>query len=169
MANPAVNINHSFVSGKADGADPTLVQPSKWNAAEIFSNAVANKNIPAADSGSATGASWQPSGVVFNVVALTPGVTVALDATLGAYYTLVAGQNFTLSNPTGALHGQRFIVRIKQDGTGSRILTLDTKFRLGTDIPTVVLSTAASKTDYLGFIYDSVDDKFDIVAFTKGF
>ena len=26
-----VQIVHKFVSGKADGADGTLVQPSKWN------------------------------------------------------------------------------------------------------------------------------------------
>lgn len=168
MANPAVNINHTFVSGKADGADPTLVQPSKWNAAEAWSQG-SNNNVPIRDSGSVTGASWVPSGLAFNVVALTPGATVALDATLGAYYTLVPAQNFTLSNPTGALHGQRFIVRIKQDGTGSRVITLDTKFRLGTDITNVTLSTGANKTDYIGFIYDSVDDKFDIIAFTKGF
>ena len=168
MANPPVNVNHTFVSGKADGADPTFVQPSKWNAAEAFSNG-ADHNVPIRDSGSATGASWVPSGLAFNVVALTPGVTVALVATLGAYYTLVPAQNFTLSNPTGALHGQRFIVRIKQDGPGGRIITLDTKFRLGTDITSVVLSTAGGKTDYIGFVYDSNDDKFDIIAFTKGF
>lgn len=28
----AVSLKHNFVSAKADGADPTLVQPSNWNA-----------------------------------------------------------------------------------------------------------------------------------------
>jgi len=28
----AVSLTHNFVSGKADGGDATLVQPSNWNA-----------------------------------------------------------------------------------------------------------------------------------------
>lgn len=29
----SVSVTHTFVSGKADGGDATLVQPSDWNAA----------------------------------------------------------------------------------------------------------------------------------------
>jgi hypothetical protein len=101
--------------------------------------------------------------------ALTPGTTVAVDASLNDVFTLVPAQNFTLSNPTNPRNGQRIVFRIKQDGTGSRVLTLDTKYRLGTDITAVVLTTTASKTDYLTVYYDSTDDKFDVVAFVKGY
>lgn len=34
-----ITISHSFVSGKADGGDATLVKPSDWNAAEVTSMA----------------------------------------------------------------------------------------------------------------------------------
>jgi hypothetical protein len=167
----AVKVNHKFVSGKADGADPTLVQPSKWNQPENLTDdgapAAANGTVMVRDSAQTEGASWAPRIIAPNV--LTSGATVAVDASLGDYFTLTAAQSFTLSNPTNPTDGQRLIVRILQDGTGSRILTLDTKYRLGTDIPTVVLTTAINKADYLGFIYNLAADKWDVVAFTKGF
>jgi len=103
------------------------------------------------------------------VQVLTPGASVTIDAATGDYFTLVPAQAFTLANPTNPTNGKRIVVRIKQDGTGTRILTLGSAFRLGVDIPTVVLSTAAGKVDYIGAIFDSTDAKWDIVAFTKGF
>jgi hypothetical protein len=38
----AISITHTFVSGKADGGDATLVRPSNWNAALTTSMATAN-------------------------------------------------------------------------------------------------------------------------------
>jgi hypothetical protein len=58
---------------------------------------------------------------------------------------------------------------ITQDGGGSKTITLDSKFRLGTTVDAVVLTTTASKTDYLGVIYNAAADKFDVVAFVKGY
>lgn len=80
--------------------------------------------------------------------------------------TLTGNLTLTLS---GGADGQAVRIRFKQDGTGSRLLTLDAKFRLGTDIASVTLTTTASKTDYLGVVYHSTDDKYDVVAFVKGF
>jgi hypothetical protein len=101
--------------------------------------------------------------------ALTPGVTVALDASLSDTFTLVADQSFTLSNPTNPTDGQRIVVRIKQDGTGSRLITFDTKWRFGTDITAVVLSVAANAVDYIGAYYNATDDMWDILAVAKGY
>lgn len=33
-----INVNHLFVSGKADGSDPTKIQPSNWNANHVLVN-----------------------------------------------------------------------------------------------------------------------------------
>lgn len=52
-----VAINHAFVSGKANGADPTFVQPSNWNAGEVIS-AGADGQRAIRDSGNTHGASW---------------------------------------------------------------------------------------------------------------
>lgn len=102
-------------------------------------------------------------------VTLTSAATVTVDATLGTYFTLTAAQSFTLGNPTGALNGQKLMFRLLQDNVGGRVLTLDTKYRLGTDLNVVTLSTTANKTDYLGVVYDSTADKFDVIAFMRGY
>lgn len=52
-----VAITHKFVSGKADGPDPTLVQPSKWNQDENLGAGADGQKI-ARDSGQADGGSW---------------------------------------------------------------------------------------------------------------
>ncbi len=102
------------------------------------------------------------------VVALTDGVTVTTDASLGNTFTVTISGNRTLSNPTNPIDGQKIIYRIKQDGTGNRLITWGTAFRFGVDIPTPTLSTSASKTDYIGFIYNGTDSKWDCLAVTRG-
>jgi hypothetical protein len=100
---------------------------------------------------------------------LTFAATVAVDASLGNDFTLTMTGPATLGNPTNSSNGQKILFAIRQDGTGSRVLTLGSDYRLGTDIPSVVLSTAANKTDYLGVRYNATDSKWDVIAFTKGY
>lgn len=107
--------------------------------------------------------------VVESVVALTDAATIAVDATLGNIFTVTLGGNRTLGNPTGAVNGQKLVFRIRQDGTGSRTLAYDTKFRFSGDISSITLTTTAAKTDYIGVIYHGSDDKFDVLAVNKGF
>jgi hypothetical protein len=120
--------------------------------------------------GTATAVNLTMSGRQLNTpVALTPGATVAVDASLGNDFTLTAAQAFTLSNPTNLVNGQKLLFAIRQDGTGGRVMTLDTIFRLGADITAVVLSTGINKTDYLGVRYNGTDTKLDVIAFVKGY
>ena len=67
-----------------------------------------------------------------------------------------------LANPTGTFaEGQALIFRIKDNGT-ARAITFDTKYRaIGVTLPT---TTTISKTTYVGCIYNSTDDKFDVIA-----
>jgi hypothetical protein len=109
-----------------------------------------------------------PSGET-TVVPLTDGATINTDASLGNMFTVTLGGNRLLGNPTNSTNGKRIIWRVKQDGTGNRILSFDTNFRFGTDITAIVLSTAPDVTDYFGAIYNSNDDKWDFIAFVKGF
>jgi len=102
-------------------------------------------------------------------VGLTDGATIATDASTGNYFRVTLAGNRTLSNPTGMVDGQRVLWEIAQDGTGSRTLTLGTKFAFGSDITTAVLSTAAGKKDLLGAIYNQTADKWYVVAFVKGY
>lgn len=100
-------------------------------------------------------------------VTLTDGATVAVDARKGCVFDLTMAGNRTLSNPTNAVSGQPFLFRVKASGA-DRTLSLDTKFRFGTDF-TALTATTSAKTDFIGCVYHSADDKFDVVSYSKGF
>jgi hypothetical protein len=102
-------------------------------------------------------------------VALTDAATIATDASLGTHFTVTLAGNRTLGNPTNPTHGQRCIWEITQDATGLRTITLGSAFALGTSIAAVTLTTTASKTDFIGAIYNSTAGKWRVVAFNKGF
>lgn len=94
---------------------------------------------------------------------------VATNASTGNQFIIVANANFQLDNPTSAINGQKIVWRIKQDATGSRLLTLDSQFKLGTTLTSATLSTAANTTDYLAAEYNSDTTHWDVVAFVQGF
>lgn len=98
------------------------------------------------------------------------GGTVTPDASLSSQFSLIATSNFTLNPPTGMIDGQKITIRITQDGTGGRVMTLDPAYRYSTflDSSFVVLSTAANATDYLGVEYNADAGAFDIIAFVPG-
>ena len=93
---------------------------------------------------------------------------VAIDASLGNRFTLTATENFTLSNPTNGIAGQQITVRVTQDATGSRVMTLGSNYRLGIDIDSVVLSVTANKIDYIGLMCRD-GTLWDVVSFVRGF
>jgi len=100
---------------------------------------------------------------------IVDGVNIATDASLGNIFTVTLAGNRTLDNPTNPSNGQKAIWRIKQDATGSRTLAFGAAFRFGTDITGITLTTTASKTDYIGAVYNGTDSKWDIIAFVKGY
>lgn len=67
--------------------------------------------------------------------------------------------------PTGTpTQGQKLIIRVKDNGA-ARALTYDAIYRaVGATLPT---TTVISKTLYLGFIYNSTDTKWDLVAVSQ--
>jgi hypothetical protein len=107
--------------------------------------------------------------VIPSVVTLTDAATIAVNAALGNQFTVTLAGNRTLGNPTGAVNGQLLLFAIRQDATGSRTLAYDTKFRFGTTISSITLTTTAAKTDYIGVRYHSSDDKFDVISVAKGY
>lgn len=68
----------------------------------------------------------------------------------------------TISNPSGTpTNGQKLLIRLKDNGT-ARALTWDANFRaVGVTLPT---TTVASKTVYVGCIYNTADSKWDAVS-----
>lgn len=103
------------------------------------------------------------------VVALTDAATIATDASLGDEFWVTLGGSRTMGNPTNPVSGQFIAYRLKQDGVGLRLITWSSKFRFGVDVPVPVLTVTAAKTDYIGFQYNEVDDKWDCISLARGY
>jgi hypothetical protein len=124
----------------------------------------------AASSVNITGGAISGTRIDKRVVALTDGANIATNADNGDIFTVTLGGNRIIDNPTGTpVNGQQIQYRIKQDTNGSRTINWGTVFRFGTDVPTPTLTTTASKTDYVGFQYNTTDSKWDCLAVAKGY
>jgi len=62
------------------------------------------------------------------VVPLTDGVAISVDMATGFNFSVTLGGNRTLLNPSNPKVGQTGFIRVAQDGTGSRTLTLSTSY-----------------------------------------
>lgn len=107
--------------------------------------------------------------VITPPVTLTDAATVATDASLSSHFRVTLAGNRTLGNPANPVDGQRVTWELIQDATGSRTITLDSKFGLGTDIASVTLTTTATKRDFLTAVYNGVSDKWYVIDFRKGY
>jgi hypothetical protein len=104
------------------------------------------------------------------VVALTYASTLNTDAAAGDIFDVTLTGAATLANPTNPVDGKTLRWRIRQDGTGSRAVTLDNKFNIPSSATSPLpFSTAANKTDVLAATYHAVRDKWDIIAFVPGY
>jgi hypothetical protein len=77
----------------------------------------------------------------------------------------------TIANPTGVpADGQKLLIRVKQDASGSRTVTLGAIYRIPSSatIP-LAWSTAASKTDLFAVMYNAADTKWDVISLVPGY
>lgn len=92
-------------------------------------------------------------------IAIAAG-TATPNCALSNVFEIAADQNFTLANPTNPLSGQTMLIRIRQDATGGRTVTLGSKYRFANGTaPT--FSTAANAVDLLSLAYDVTDAEWD--------
>lgn len=103
------------------------------------------------------------------VISLTDASNISIDVSKGNIFDVTLGGDRTLSNPVNPVDGQKIMLRVRQDATGSRTLSFDAKYRFSTDLPSPTLSTGANALDYLGFIYNEADDRWDYIAQVFGF
>lgn len=84
-------------------------------------------------------------------------------------YTITAlAEAATFSAPSGTpVQGQKLIIRIKDNAT-ARALAWNAIYRAGTAV-SLPSTTTVSKTLYCGFMYNSTDSKWDLLAVTTGF
>lgn len=85
-------------------------------------------------------------------------VTGELDINAALYdvVNVTANANFELQIPTNGEDGDRIEIRITQDGTGSRVLTLAEGFLIASELAEdgIVLSTAAGAIDKIGMSFN---------------
>lgn len=94
-------------------------------------------------------------------------VTPDSDANDGGILTTLS-QATLIANPTGTPDNlQKYTLRIKS--TAARALTWGNQFRFSTDIPDPATTSGASLTDYLVFLRNTADSKWDCVGKTFGF
>lgn len=97
------------------------------------------------------------------IVTVASSATPTPNADVTDEYVITAlAVGATFGAPTGTpLDGQKLIIRILDDGT-TRSLAYNAIYRaVGVTLPT---DTTASKTIYLGMIYNVADTKWDVVA-----
>ena len=143
--------NHSDVMATGLGAGQVL----------IYNGAVWTNGTMSASGGGPTASNNIPVTLSYS------GTNVAVNASLGTHFRLIATNNFLLQNPTGASDAQRLMFEIIQDGTGGRTMVLDNAFKFGLDIPMVNLTTNASLRDFLTCVCSGTN--FYVVGLVKGY
>jgi hypothetical protein len=106
-----------------------------------------------------------------HIEVVTYAATISIDLTgkpNDTIFRCTLTGNVTI-NFTGGTNGQKAILEIIQDATGSRLVTLGTGIGYGTDITSFTATTAPSKTDYLGIIYNLAATAYRLLAVNKGF
>lgn len=93
------------------------------------------------------------NGSVQGLASASDGGTITFDLSASNIHTVTLGGNRTLALSNGST-GQCFVIRLVQDGTGSRTVTWFSTIKwAGGTTPT--LTTTASKIDVFGFITTS--------------
>jgi len=101
------------------------------------------------------------------VTTITSSATPAPNsATTTEYIVTALAVGATFTNPSGSpVQGQPLLIRIKDNAT-AQTLAWGTEYRaLANSLPT---TTVISKTLYVGFIFNSTDTKWDLVAVVQG-
>ena len=97
-------------------------------------------------------------------ITTTSTATLTPDVSADDFFTVTAqAATITIANPTGTpVDGQKIIVRIKDNGS-ARTIQYGNQFRGSTDLA-LPTTTTVTKTIYLGFVYNSADTKWDLIA-----
>lgn len=156
----------SFVGTAIDSGDSSSIS---FVPAVVFNSDVTvenelfvNNNITANNFvGNVTGAIIPRS---VNASATTGAITPNSDIT-DIYVAENLTDNITINTPSGTpVNGQKLLIRLKDNGTGRLITWTSTSgaFRaIGVLLPT---TTVASKTTYVGCVYNSTDSFWDVIA-----
>lgn len=127
------------------------------NKSIIGINASDKINIDADALGTVFGGTVNANQYSSTVQTLTDGVTVTFNATNGSNAVVTLGGNRTLAW-SNTVAGTYYTLRVIQDATGSRTLTLPAGSKvIGGGSGAITLSTAANAVDLITFYYDGTN------------
>jgi hypothetical protein len=89
-----------------------------------------------------------------SITTLTDGATITPDFALNNHYQVTLGGNRTLANPTNVVAGQSGVIRVVQDGTGSRTLAYGSNWKFSNGAAPV-LTTTINAVDLLVYFVES--------------
>lgn len=119
-----------------------------------------------------TAGSITPTGVVVFPSASfsASGGTITPNATTTSTVFITVDAIATINGPTSGYNGQKVLFRLAQDGTGHAVAFSSGagNFSFSTDIPTFTAS-GANLTDYVGAVYNSTSNRWNIIGVVKGF
>ena len=95
---------------------------------------------------------------------------LSTDASVSDVVRVIYADNGSVENPTNPVDGKTIRWMLTQDGTGGRVIALDTKFHLPTShVGALPFSTTANATDLLAATYCASRDQWDVIAFVMGY
>lgn len=100
---------------------------------------------------------------------LTYASSVTIDCSEASTFDILLTGNITIGFDFAAYDGQKIMLRLKQDATGSRLVTFDSTVTFSADLTGFTASTLANKTDLVGLIYNLSANKFQVVATNRGY
>ena len=103
------------------------------------------------------------------VVILTDAPTIAVNASLGNDFRVTINGDRTMGNPSNPVNGEQILFQITQGAGGSFTIAWGGAYDFSGALPQPTLSTAAGKTDLLGFIYNAARSSWLLVAYLNGF
>lgn len=110
-----------------------------------------------------------PGGVaVPRIASPTWAGAMTLDWSTADLFRITLGGTTALTF-TGAVDGQKLLLELTQDATGSRVATFPATVRYSVLIPAITLSSTAGKLDRCGFVYNAAAATYDLVALATGF
>ena len=111
-------------------------------------------------------------------LAIDANQNVAVDLSKGsqdglAVYDLLLSGTVNFLPPTGPSNIQRVMFRLQQSVSGLNTCSYNPVYRFSSSNPKPILSISPSKQDYLGWVYNPVNNSgtasMDFLAFTPGF
>lgn len=104
---------------------------------------------------------------VVTTLPFTASIAIDTDTISMSRIILTGNTNITFTGTPD--DGQPILLSLEQDGTGSRIVTWESRVRFSTDMGDTSLSTGSNLIDYILLRYHLADDKWDALALNRGF